>query len=297
MSALSRIYPFFPQSEFVERVSADCALRIWENPGADCLLFYPGSLLEPGHYEIFIGALLEAGFSVAGIHLAGHGQCMDVKRFTFHKLLEQGLAAENWLLENKFKKIAACGHSQGGILALAHAAASRSCSAAFSICAAFPQTPGAASLTLFKPLAHKRAAIMKGVDFLAAYLPRLPIPLPFYLSLSRITKGKLPDARMGFGRGRLSYPLEYLASLFNAEIPARLNCPYALFSALDDALFTPGLTLETFNMIEAPEKHLIWLRKGGHMGILSLGPAMFAARKMASLAASAGLSLACRAKI
>lgn len=264
-------------------------MQIWQNSGSGCLLFYPGSLLEPRHYSLFIGELLARGFSVAGLHLPGHGLARSCKHFTFSSFLACGLDAESYLLEFGFGEVSVCGHSQGGILALAHAAASRACAAAFSICAVFPAMEKAIELTLFKSFAAKRHQIMEIINKLAAMFPGFPIPLPFYLSLIRICKGKKKPVIMGSGKGRISYPLAYLASLFAAEIPEGVSCPWWLFSARNDALFTPELVAEVFAKVGASQKTLVWLEDGGHMAILNPDICRYVAGEMAKALAAEGL--------
>lgn len=244
--------------------------------------------MEPRHYGLFVAALLNAGFSVAGLHLPGHGLAAGEKRFTFQSLLECGLAAENALFAAGFAKVAVCGHSQGGILALAHAGISSQLCAAFSICAVFPRMPEAITLTHFRNLAGQRDRIMNGITRLAKFLPSLPIPLPFYLSLLKIVKGAKKPVHIGEGKNRISYPLEFLASLFNAEISPVPKCPWWLFSAKDDALFTPALTRQVFDHVAAPRKSLVWLPDGGHMAILNPCLSAYVARYMAAVCAGLG---------
>lgn len=252
-------------------------VEVWKKSAEKCLLFYPGSLLEPGHYILLISAFYSAGFSVAGLHLAGHGKCLKSQKFTFADLVEQGRAAEEMLRARGFHKIVVCGHSQGGSLTLAHAAASKNLYAAFAIDAFFPDAPSAINLTRFSALAKHRERVIRVISGFARVFPRLPVPLPFYLSLRRVTAAKAGDIVIGDGARRISYPLVFLDSLFSAQIPRRIHCPFWLFAAKDDALFTPEIIQETFVAIEAPAKTLVWLTAGGHMAPFNPVQAQFIA--------------------
>ena len=121
-------------------------------------------------------------------------------------------------------------------------------------------------------------------------LPRLPLPVFSYLSVKRILAGCL---RLSLDRrqARTSYPLAYLYSLFSTSVASTVHCPFYLFNALDDALFTRPLIEETFAAVTAPEKHCIWLPRGGHLAILSPVVAARTAAHVAALASGHGLPL------
>ena len=111
-----------------------------------------------------------------------------------------------------------------------------------------------------------------------------------YLSVKKILAGclRLPLDRR---QARTSYPLAYLYSLFSASVASTVHCPFYLFNALDDALFTRPLIEETFAAVTAPEKHCIWLPRGGHLAILSPAVAARTAAHVAALASGHGLPL------
>ena len=265
-------------------------LELWPNPGAGTMLFYPGTMLSPFQYRPLLAALREAGFAVAALHLTGHGLNPHNVGFTFDDLLHDGLEAEQWLHDAGLGPLAACGHSQGGILTLAHAAASRRLAAAFPICGVLPQQDEAISLTLFRPLAARREKLMAAINALARRVPRLPLPVPAYLSLCRISAGAR-HIRVNRRKSRSSYPLAFLASLFNARLSPRLRCPLYLFNAEDDALFTPTLALSTFDLLRAPYKRLIWLPNGGHLAAMHPLLCRYIARTTAAACSGLGLPL------
>ena len=263
-------------------------LELWPNHGAGVMLFYPGTMLSPFQYRPLINALRQAGFAVAALHYSGHGLNRHSVGFSFGDLLQNCLDAEAWLRRAGYAHIAACGHSQGGILALAHAAASSTLAAAFPITGVLPQMPEAVSLTRFASLADHRQDIVRIFNALARWLPRLPLPLMAYLEPGRIISGarRTETSRR---RTRLTYPLLFLASLFSAHVPNQLHCPLYLFSAHNDALFTPAIIQATFDCLEAPSKKLVWLPGGGHLAAMNPPLCRFVARTAA--AACAGLAL------
>ena len=265
-------------------------LEIWPNSGAGVMLFYPGTMLSPFQYRPMLIALRLAGFAVAALHLTGHGLNRHSTGFTFNDLLQNGLDAENWLRQSGYSKIAVCGHSQGGILSLAHAAASPGIVASFPITAVLPQMREAVYLTRFAALADRRQTIESAFAALARWLPRLPLPLHAYLAPRRILAGARRTVT-NRRKARFSYPLQFLASLFNTHLPTTMRCPVCLFSARNDALFTPAIIQATFDSLEAPAKKLVWLSGGGHLAAMNPPLCRFTARTAAAFCAGLGLPL------
>ncbi|MBD5538747.1 MAG: alpha/beta hydrolase [Desulfovibrio sp.] len=274
----------------LERNGHGFTLEIWPRAGAGTMLFYPGSMLSPRQYRTLMGALRDAGLAVAGLHLEGHGVNPHRSGFTFASLLADGLFAERWLNDAGLGPVAVCGHSQGGILAVAHAAASGTLTAAFALCAILPQMPRAIELTRFARLAAQRARLERAIRCLGNALPWLPVPLSGYLSLRRVLAGHR-ELRMDRRGCRRTYPLGFLASLFTAAIRPELKCPFTLYNARDDALFTPSLAQNFFAKIHAPEKTLVWLPAGGHLAPMSPWLAAFVARDAAAACAGLGMDV------
>lgn len=266
------------------------SLEFWPKRNAGVMLFYPGTMLSPWQYRPLLAALHEAGFAVAALHLTGHGRNCHWTGFTFADLLRDGLAAEQWLRQEGFNAIAVCGHSQGGILTMAHAAASRGLTAAFPITGTLPQSNDAVDLTRFRHWKNRRHEFLANVNAAARWLPRLPLPLLAYLSVRRITSGarRIVYDRKG---SRLTYPLAFLASLFSANVSEEMHCPLYFFSAVNDALFTPANTQATFEKLRAPVKKLLWLPGGGHLAAMNPPLCRFIARYAAAVCAGQGLPL------
>lgn len=282
--------PVAPRFQRLEHQGRRFTLELWDNPGAGSMLFYPGTMLSPRQYRPLMRALHEAGLAVAGLHLEGHGVNPHGSGFTFATLLEDGLFAERWLHAAALGPVAVCGHSQGGILATAHAASSRTLTAAFAISTILPQMPEAILLTRFARLAPRRERLERAIAALGRVLPRLPLTVSCYLSVRRVLAGH-GEVRMDRRGSRLSYPLGFLASLFRARVPPVLLCPFRLYNARDDALFTPELARAVFREIRAPEKSLVWLSGGGHLAPMVPRHAAFIARDAAAFCAGLGMPL------
>lgn len=173
---------------------------------------------------------------------------------------------------------------------MAHASRSQRMRACFAFSGIFPQSRRAIELTRFAPWAARRECLLAGLEILSTCLPRLPLPVFSYLSAKKILGGclRLPLNRQ---QTRSSYPLAYLYSLFSASVASTFHCPFYLFNALDDALFTRPLIEETFATVTAPKKHCLWLPRGGHLAILSPVVAARTAAHVAALASGHGLPL------
>lgn len=277
-----------PWDKKLVTLQSGAILEIWPKPGAATILFYPGTMLAPGHYSLFLSSLYQKGLGVAGLHFNGHGKAIKSPIGTFEDMLFQGGEAIDWLLARGLGPVGVCGHSQGGILALAQGQ-DPDIALCFSICAVFPEMEEAIYLTRFAPLRKYRGQLLRMIKVMARVFPGLPIPLPVYLSLHKLVAGKLKPVYMGKDKGRISYPMRFLASLFDAVIEPRLRCPYILFAAKNDRLFDMNIIQATFDRVEAPEKRLIWLPDGGHMAPLNPTLCSFISGHISAICVSAGM--------
>lgn len=266
-------------------------LECLEHPESAAFLFYPGTMIEPGHYALFINFLYLAGFSVYAMHLNGHGKNIRTKVRSLQHMLEQGLKAQEWILLNKCRTLVVGGHSQGGICALWQGACSDRPAALFPICACLPQMPSAIAVTRFVRFQDRQDKILTILKRAAGIFPRLPVPLPLYLSGHKILANCRHPIITGKGVTRISYPLEFLYSLFSCNIPEQILCPLWLIGSRGDALFTEKIINETYNRLRAPEKKLIYLPEGGHLSILNPWLARYCANICACAAFSINLSL------
>ena len=270
----------------------DFLLEPRERPGACQLLFYPGTMASPRQYEVLLDALHEAGFGVWGLHLAGHGQSPSRRVFSPRDLVENGLAAERWILAHAGSQLVLAGHSQGAILTLAHAAAGTRARRAFALAGILPQLPETLDLTIFGFLKPRRRGLEKALALASALCPALPVPPWGYLPLGRLASGArhLRIPRTG---ARASYPLAFLAGLLAMQVPARASCPLTLLYARNDRLFTPGMAVKLHGeyIAAGQDAELCWLPGGGHLFPFNRELAGQAASLMAARAAASGLRL------
>ncbi len=262
--------------KFIDISKNGPVLEFLEHPDSCAFLFYPGTMIEPGHYILFLNYLYQAGFSVYALHLAGHGQNKR-KVGTFEHMLEQGLTAQEWILKNKTASLVVGGHSQGGICSLGHGALTDKPAAIFGLGACLPQLPSSINATRFGRIKSQKKKIINILKGISKIFPDLPIPLPLYLSGHKILANCRQPLITGKGKSRISYPARFLDSLFTCEIPQQMKCPLWLIGARGDGLFNETLISETFESISAPQKTLEYLPAGGHLAILNPWLAKYAA--------------------
>ena len=261
-------------------------LSIWKaEKGSPSLVFYPGTMTSPLLYGELLHRLREYGFTVLGIHHLSHGKSPRVKKvFTFQDLLQNGKDAVSYALERFTNRVVLAGHSQGGILCLAHAGQDDRVSVVFPFCFLLPDQPEAIEVTRLSRFAPQRERLLNVLARAAVHMPRFPVIIPMYLDLKRVFAGNYGFSMENNLRNtRLSYPLAYVTSLFSANLayltqPGNIRCPVLGMVAGDDALFTPQLLRETLRRIQAPHKELIVMPGGGHMAPLApQGAAEYAA--------------------
>ena len=253
-------------------------------------------MASPLLYGDLLTRLCAGGMNVVGVHPLSHGRSPRIKRrFVFNDILQNGLDAVTWVREHWNTPVAVAGHSQGGILALAHAAADPRISAAFPLCTLLPQHPRAGEVTRFaRWLRHKERIlhILRTVDRL---LPWFPVIIPMYLNLARVFAGAESMPRTA-GDTRLSYPLHFVVSLFTEDLQAAcveggIRCPLTVISARNDALFPPELMRVMLDCVKAPDKELLLLSGGGHLAPLATRRAAEIAAAITARCAGYGLPL------
>lgn len=241
------------------------------NLSATTVVFYPGTMAGPMYYRLLLDTLVLQGFNVVAVHPLSHGDSPRLKYlFTFDDIVQNGQDAVLWARQHTKGPVVIAGHSQGGIVALAHALRPIApVDAAFLLCTILPQHPRAIELTIFAPFAKWYVGLLRGISRLARWVPWLPIIVPMYLSIRKIFRGSRGMQRP-HGHMRVFYPLGFIASLFSADLTAAtrqggITCPLSLITAQTDALFTPDLMSCMWDAIKAPAKQRIVLAGGGHL--------------------------------
>ncbi len=272
-------------------------LSVLENsPEAVTVLFYPGTMSSPHMYGVILEELHAKGCNVVGIHPLSHGLSPKTQRiFTFDDILQNGKDAQAWAQNYFSGPIVVSGHSQGGILALAHAVDNPALAACFPMCTLLPQSEDAASVTRFGFLLHHKDKFLSFLRTLARVFPFLPIPFWLYLKpkhiLSHAYKVFAPSQGL-----RYTYPLAFISSLFNknlhaAEVKGHIHCPLFILSAKNDTLFSWTMMQNILHAVQAPQKKLIGISGGGHLCAVSRVYAKHMAAIIAAHCAGLGLPI------
>ncbi len=282
---------------YIQSQKKSIALTVLENhPNAVTVLFYPGTMASAFMYCVLLTYLHEKGCNVVGIHPVGHGLRSDKKTiFYFDDILQNGLDAQAWAESYFSGPLVVSGHSQGGVLALAHALDNEKISACFPLGTLLPHCPDAILATRFAFMYKRKDLVLKITKLLSIIFPFFPIPAGFYLKLKKIFAHSYriytpPKS------SRLSYPLAFLNSFFHknlqlAQEAGHILCPLFLVTAKNDQLFTWEMMEKTFHSIQAPQKKLIPIAGGGHLYAISKHYAKHIASYIASECAGLGLPI------
>ncbi len=291
----------YPEQQFHTKIirsqGLPIALSLLEaNPKATSVLFYPGTVSSPLMYSLFLHELYALGVNVVGVHPLSHGLSPRIKKdFTLDDMLKNGKDAERFALEHFSGPLVVCGHSQGGILALAHALNNDNIKACFPISTLLPHKDNAASVTRFAFGIRHKQKILAALQNLTKIFPQLPIPFLLYLDHKRILAHGYKMFNPEKNR-RISYPLSHITSLFTmdlsqAEDARHLRCPFFLLTARNDMLFPLHLMQDVFSCIGAEQKKLIIIEGGGHLSPLSRVYAKHIAAHVVAECAGLGLHI------
>lgn len=227
------------------------------------VIFLPGTMVHPLFYDSFLTKLCRSGFNVVGINFISHGKSPHVReRFTVEDLQENVLDTIAYCSRYYSGDIFLLGSSQGGILATSVADDER-IKAVLAHDTILPELPETAGLLNLPKWLHSSAGILfRLVKAAAFFMPTYQVPMTTYLDVGRLTEDNaLIERFMNDPLCRKSYPLEYLASLFNIDMSVAtdgsIKCPYILIAARDEKLFPLGYIRKVFEKISAPEKELM----------------------------------------
>ncbi|MBN1376184.1 MAG: alpha/beta fold hydrolase [Dehalococcoidia bacterium] len=240
-------------------------LSIWEN-GGNCpvVIFTPGTMVHPLFYEEFLGHLSLKGFTILGVHPVSHGKSpRERKLYSFEDLKQNVKDAITYARNNYSSAISLMGSSQGGILAAAVAAEDDRIAAVFPHNIMIPQLPETIGLTRFpRFLRHVQKPAMWLIKTGGKILPGLQLPYNFYLEPDRVTSS--PELQSKIDHDPLflrTYPLYFLASLFNADMSGicdgSIKCPVIAIVSSDEPLFSFDYTKLAFDKIKAPVKEML----------------------------------------
>jgi alpha-beta hydrolase superfamily lysophospholipase len=253
------------------------ALSLWEAKGdrpKGVVVFLAGTMTHPLFYSRFLSALAEGGYTVAGVHTAGHGRSpRTLKRYSFSDMEENCRDAINYVRSTYGGPIILMGSSQGGALASSVAASlpEGEIAALFAHNILMPELPSSLSVTRYpmwlSPFYRLIPVLMR---FFARIVPDLRLPIGFYLNPDRIFSD--PGVRKAFyndPEGLISYPLCFLSSLFSADMSAlsdgSLKVPVTMIAVTGDPLFSFDYQKEVFGRLKAPGKRLLTIEEDVHL--------------------------------
>jgi alpha-beta hydrolase superfamily lysophospholipase len=258
----------------IRSVGARIVLSVWDGAaGMPTVLFLPGTMAHPLFYEEFLDALSRDGLTVAGLHPQGHGKSPRERRpLTFASLIENARDAVTWIRETfPGRPLAVVGTSQGSIVAMALAASDHRLDAVFAHNIIDPALPSTMEITRFpRWLARAHTAVLAAFRAAARVAPAAPVPVGAYLDLHRVTRD---EATLQYfdtdPLGRHSYPLQYMASLFTADLTGMrdgsITCPVTVLAGRGDPLFPLAYIRQVFDRVIAPRKELLVLDSDVHL--------------------------------
>jgi alpha-beta hydrolase superfamily lysophospholipase len=249
----------------IESRGVPIALSIWKgNPGAPCIVFLPGTMVHPLFYEELLDGLSRAGFNVIGVHFQGHGKSPRVDQlYSFNTLVQNGRDAISYATQRFKGPLVVLGSSQGGMVTMSLASSDDRIAAVFAHNIMDPQLADSIRITSFPHwLRPFRRVIVSAMNAAARLVPRLPVPIRFYLREERVFRTNW--TREQYHRDSLklsSYPLYFLASLFSADMRSlhsgQIRCTVVVIASTGDPLFPFDYIQRVYQQIKAPSKELL----------------------------------------
>jgi alpha-beta hydrolase superfamily lysophospholipase len=271
LNAVSR--PEVYEEVMIDPSGVPIALSIWiGQPGAPSVVFLPGTMSHPLFYEEFLDGLARAGLNVVGVHFRGHGKSPRVRRpFSFEDLVRDAGDAVGYASARFGGEILVLGSSQGGIIATALAVRDGRIGAVFAHNVLDLSMPESIRVTRFPSwLQPHHESVVGGMEAAARLLPRLRLPVGFYLDDRRIFgEGWTREQFYSDPLSLTSYPLHFLASLFSADTSfltsGGIRCPVVVVASTGDRLFPFDYVRRVYERIVAPRKEMIAFELDRHL--------------------------------
>ena len=253
---------------------APIVLSVWDGqPDRAAVVFLPGTMTHPLFYEDFLDALNRAGITAVGVHSQGHGKSPRVRRpLTFSTLVTNARDAVAWTREEfPARPVAVLGSSQGGVVAIALAAAGERLDAVLAHNVLDPSLPSTVEITRFPAwLARGYPAVGAALRAGGRLLPRVPVPFDAYLDMSRVARAPANAEHFYTDPlGLRAYPLAFMASMLAADLSGMtdgsIGCPVTIIAGRGDPLFPLTYTRQVHARIVAPEKELLVVDSDAHL--------------------------------
>jgi alpha-beta hydrolase superfamily lysophospholipase len=249
----------------IESRGVPIALSIWRgNPDAPCIVFLPGTAVHPMFYEELLHGLSRAGFNVNGVHFHGHGKSPRVEQlYSFNTLVQNARDAIRYASQRFKGPLVVLGSSQGGMVTMALASLDDRVAAVFAHNIVDPHMSDSIRITRFPHwLRPFRSIIVRAMHVAARLVPRLPVPIRFYLNEERVFRTDWTREQYQQDSLKLSsYPLSFLASLFSADMRSmysgQIRCPVVVIASISDTLFPFDSIKRIYQRIKAPSKELL----------------------------------------
>lgn len=220
--------------------------------------------MHPLFYDAFLSRIAEAGFNVVGINFISHGKSPRVKaEFTFGDLVENTKSAIAFCHEHYGNKLIVLGSSQGSMVAVAAVADEQNITALFLHDLLLPQLRESQELIALPKWLRPLSAVIPLVLRMAASIcPTCQITLQSYLDPKKLTMSDaLVEKFLNDPLSRKSYPLSFMASLFNMDLSSAsdgsLRVPMLMITAKKDPLFRQEYMNLVYEKVAAPEKEMV----------------------------------------
>jgi alpha-beta hydrolase superfamily lysophospholipase len=250
---------------YIASTGTKICLSIWENSkGCPVVIFIPGTMVHPLFYQEFLERLALKGFTIIGIHMISHGKSpREKKLYSFDDMKQNVKDTITYARANYNDNISVMGDSQGGILSTAVAAEDNRIKAIFPHNIMIPDLPESIGLTRFpRFLRHIQKQLMWLVKIGGKIMPGMQISYALYLEPDRVTSSYELQHKIDNDPLFLrTYPLYFLASLFNADMSkmsdGSIKCPVVAIVSSGEPLFSFGYTRLIFDKIKAPVKEML----------------------------------------
>lgn len=257
----------------IESCKTKIALSIYESKKENpTIIFLPGTMVHPLFYDDFLSSVASNGYNVIGVHFINHGKSpREVKRFVLNDLIQNTKDTISYTVDRFGENIALMGSSQGGLIAILTATQD------YRIKAVFPHNFFLLNMkeTLkITDFPRVLTPFFKQIQFLFSILgklfPEKQLDLSGYLDIDKaVESDEIKKYYFSNPLTLKSYPLSFLASLFNCDtsgiINGRIKCPVVTITSTGDKLVPVDYMKMVHDKIKAPKKEMLIFNDLSHL--------------------------------